>query len=143
MDKITAPQFKNQEFIQFRANCNSTEIKTYWNNLNIEKDYNFVKYNPNSGQKIYNYPATLTKETINGKLIWVSIHQVLDQGNGDFDNLNGKMYDPYTLEEKNIKKIIDTVRTGEFKLNILFVSIYYGFLPIGFGYLLFKNKKIH
>ena len=88
----------NQNFVEFKATCPQTVIKTFWKDLDVNKEYRFVKYNPLLNVKKYDYPATLTKEIINGKLNWVSTHTVNDNGNGDFDNLNGKIWDPYTLE---------------------------------------------
>ena len=94
----------NQNFIEFKATCPQTVIKTFWKDLDVNKEYRFVKYNPLLSVKKYDYPATLTKEIVNNpltntnKLTWVSTHTVNDNGNGDFDLTTNNIWDPYTLE---------------------------------------------
>ena len=85
------------KLIQFQADCNSIQIKTYWTDLDPNQNYEFKKYNSTIGQIIPNFPATITRELKNGINTIVSTHSINDNQLGDSDNLSNKITDPYTL----------------------------------------------
>ena len=129
LGKTICPSFENIStldsiYIQFNANCSSVGIKTYWLNLDPSQNYNFIKYNPNSKEKIANFNAKIGLENYKGKNVITSIHSVIDNGNGDFNPQTGRIYDPYTLEPQlNIKneQIIsksDTQNTSKNSKNL-------------------------
>lgn len=85
------------KLIQFQADCNTVQIKTYWTDLDPNQNYEFKKYNINTGLIIPNFSATITRELRNGINTIVSTHTVTDNQLGDSDNLSNKISDPYTL----------------------------------------------
>ena len=92
-------------YVEFKATCGRTRIKTYWEDLDINSVYRFVKFNVLTNQKDYSIPATISKEIKNGRVSWVSVHTIEDsysngeqKGRGNYSRSQGKIHDPYTLE---------------------------------------------
>ena len=102
-------------YVEFKATCGRTRIKTYWEDLDINSIYRFVKFNVLTNQKDYSIPATLSKEMRNGRLSWVSVHTI-DQSHqpnqGNYSLQQGKIHDPYTLELVLVDANTNTTITG-------------------------------
>jgi hypothetical protein len=102
LDYIKELKMEKQNYIEFNANCDKTEIKTYWSDLDPQKSFKFQKYNPITKEIIYNLSAQIFTENINGKKVVVSIHTITDNQNGDFDPAVGSILDPFTVLLKDI-----------------------------------------
>jgi hypothetical protein len=100
LDEIKELKTANQSYIQFTANCDKTELKTYWPNLDPNLTYQFQKYNPITKTVIDNVPAQIITENVNGKKTVVSIHNIIDNQNGDSDPTIGRILDPFVIIPK-------------------------------------------
>jgi hypothetical protein len=100
LEELKELKTENQSYIQFTANCNKTEIKTYWTSLDPDLTYQFQKYNPTKREIIEDIPAQIFVENINGKKTVVSTHSILDNQNGDFEPTIGKILDPFVILPK-------------------------------------------
>ena len=87
------------KFIEFKAKCNKTEIKTYWNGWDVNLNYNLVKYNPVRKLKGNNpYKAVFGKEWKDAKFVLTTTHIIEDNQDGDYSTITTEIWDPYTLE---------------------------------------------
>jgi hypothetical protein len=93
------------KFVEFRGFCPQTLVKTYWLDLDSNKDYKMVKFNPTNNSRKYFDNATITKELKNGKLVVSSTHLIVNNGEGDYDLSDG-IWDPYSLEVVTVDSII-------------------------------------
>ena len=85
----------DQNLIEFKINCMGATVKTYWESLDPEKNYKFVKVNPITKLTLIDYPAIVGTEVLDGKKVVFTNHYVSDNNLGDFDNIEGKIWDPF------------------------------------------------
>jgi hypothetical protein len=97
LSQLNGLPVQSTKFVEFKAGCSKTVMKTYWYGLDPTRIHDMKKYNPVTGAVIKFNSGTVTTENIRGVDVLVSLHTINDNEEGDFNTEVGEIWDPFVI----------------------------------------------